>query len=137
MSAVQVKILERTAEYTVHVPEIDREHQHWFDVVNRLHAAMLAGEGVKSLAALLVETTRYTIHHFAHEEELMGSKRYPGFKAHIQQHEALRRKARGFVERFEHGETTMTIEFTLFLSEWIRGHVMSSDRRLGEYLSTL
>ncbi|MGA2117950.1 MAG: hypothetical protein ABSH56_24765 [Bryobacteraceae bacterium] len=30
----------------------------------------------------------------------------------------------------------MTIEFTLFLSAWIRRHVMTIDRRLGQYLTT-
>jgi hemerythrin len=40
-----VNILEWTPEYTVRVPEIDREHQVLFGVVNGLYEAMLNGKG--------------------------------------------------------------------------------------------
>jgi hemerythrin len=131
-----VKILEWTPEYAVQVAEIDREHQVWFDVVNRLHAAMLAGKGVEILGVLLAETTRYTSDHFAHEEQLMAAVDYPELRAHVQQHDGLRRQAREFRKRFERGEVTMTIELTLFLSAWIKQHTMTTDRQLGRYLST-
>jgi hemerythrin-like metal-binding protein len=79
---------------------------------------------------------QYTLDHFAHEEELMAAVHYPEFQAHLQQHDELRCKARGFGERFECGETTMTIELAVFLAEWIKQHTMTTDRRLGEYLSS-
>jgi hemerythrin-like metal-binding protein len=84
MSAIPVKILEWTPEYSVHVPEIDREHQTWFSVTNRLHEAMLAGEGTRILATLLAEITQYTLHHFANEEKLMAAVQYAGLRAHVQ-----------------------------------------------------
>ena len=64
----------------------------------------------------------------------MAASHYPGRQAHIQQHDALHRRAKTLIERFDRGEVTMTIELTLFLSEWIRKHTMTTDRRFGEYL---
>ena len=135
MSVVPKKILEWSPEYSVHVAEIDREHQIWFDLVNRLHEAMLAGKGVELLRTLSREMLKHTFDHFAHEEELMAAVRYPGLPSHLQQHDALRRSARAFMQRYERGEVTITIELMLFLSEWVKLHVTTTDRQLGEYIN--
>lgn len=136
MSVEPVKLLEWSAEYSVHVIEIDREHEKLFGIVNRLHAAMLAGRGNKILASLLTEITQYTFYHFTHEEQVMASVRYAGRERHVQEHDSLRQAAGAFVGRFERGEEALTIELTLFLSAWLRQHVMTSDLQLGEYINT-
>jgi hemerythrin len=118
----------------VHVPEIDREHRIWFATVDRLHQAMLAGKGKDLLKPLLAEANQYTLVHFAREEKLMADIHYPGIPDHAQQHAALTVKVQEFAGRYERGETTLTIELTLFLSEWIKRHVMTIDIRLGEYI---
>ena len=136
MAATPVKVLEWTPDYAVHVGELDREHQIWFDVVNRLHESMLAGEGTRILGKLLAETIQYTRDHFAHEEKWMAAVHYPELRAHVQQHDELRGEAQGFGERFARGEATMTIEFTLFLSAWIKRHIKGTDGLFGQYMST-
>jgi hemerythrin-like metal-binding protein len=96
---------------------------------------MLVGKGAEILASLLAQMTQYTLYHFAHEEELMAAAEYPQMQAHVRQHDELRETARRFAERFERGEIAMTIELTLFLSQWIRQHTMTTDRQMGEYLN--
>ena len=135
MSAVKLKILEWTPECAVNVPQIDQEHRIWFGAVNRLHEAMLDGKGKEHLRRVFAKMMQFTLDHFAHEEELMAAERYPGLQAHIQEHDELRSKARAFGERFERGETTMTIELMLCLSVSIKKQIMTTDRLLGEYLS--
>ncbi len=132
--SVPLKMLEWTSEYSVHVPEIDREHRIWFATVDRLHQAMLAGKGKDLLKPLLGEANQYTLVHFAREEKLMAAVRYPGLRDQVQEHHSLREKLGTFAERYERGEVTMTIELTLFLSEWLKRHVMTTDRRLGEFI---
>ena len=134
---VAVRIVEWTPEFAVGVREIDREHQNWFEILNRLHAAMLEGRGTQVLTSLFAEMTQYTLSHFAREEEFMKGVRYPEALEHTRQHEGLRRRTHAFVERFERGEVTMTIELSLFLAEWIRKHIITSDRLLGEYVQAL
>lgn len=135
MEAVPMKLLEWSAENSIHEEEFDREHQLWFDLVNRLHQAMLAGKGVELLRTLAHELMAHTLAHFTHEEQLMEVENYPGFAAHAQMHQELRRAAAVFMQRFEGGETTLTIELLHFLSEAVPGHIMTADRRLGEYLN--
>jgi hemerythrin-like metal-binding protein len=96
---------------------------------------MLAGKWAEVVEALLAETTEYVSYHFGHEEQLMAAADYPELRAHVGQHDGLRRQAREFRERFERGEATITIELTLFLSAWLKQHTMTTDRQLGRYLS--
>jgi hemerythrin len=134
MSTVAAKLLEWTPEHSVHVPAIDREHQKFFDMLNRLHAAMLEGKGKAILETLLAEVNGYAFYHFAHESQLMTAVHYPELREHVKEHEDLRRTAETYQERFARGEATMTIELTLFLAEWIKRHLMTTDLRLGEFL---
>jgi len=134
MPTAAVSMLEWTPEFTVHVPEIDRDHQFQFGLVNRLHEAMLAGQGAKILGTLLAELTKFTMNHFANEEKIMADMRYPEMLAHVQQHDQIRRKVTEVEARFERGETAITIELMLFLSDWLRNHTMVNDRRLGDYI---
>lgn len=134
MAATPVKIIEWAPEYSVHVEEIDREHQKWFDMLNRLHAAMLEGRGQEQLRVLMADMTWYALEHIAHEEALMASTHYPDYRTHVRQHEALRSRSQEFAERVERGETTVTIEVTVFLTAWIKQHILTSDLRLAEHL---
>ena len=134
MSVEPTKILEWTPEYTVHVPEIDREHQLLFGLVSRLHEAMLAGQGTKILGTFFAELMKFTRSHFASEEKIMASMRYPEMLAHIQQHDQIRRRMAEVEARFERGETAITIELMLVISDWLRNHTMVTDRRLGDYI---
>jgi hemerythrin-like metal-binding protein len=95
---------------------------------------MLAGKGQRVVAPLLAEVDRYTFEHFAHEEELMAAVRYPEMRHQVQEHDELRRKTSEFQKRYEAGETTLTIELTVFLSEWLKNHIMRTDRQLGDYI---
>jgi methanogenic corrinoid protein MtbC1 len=72
--------------------------------------------------------------HFANEEKIMVGLRYPEMLAHVQQHDQIRRKVAEVEARFERGETAITIELMLFLSDWLRNHTMVIDRRLGDYI---
>jgi hemerythrin-like metal-binding protein len=134
MSVEPVEIMEWTPEYSVHVEEIDREHQFEFGLVSCLHKAMLAGQGAEILGTLLAELAEFTMNHFANEEKIMVAMRYPEMLAHVQQHEGLRRRVTDVVARFERGETAVTIELMLFLTDWLRNHTMVTDHRLGDFI---
>jgi len=134
MPTAAVQMLEWTPEFALHVPEIDRDHQFEFGLVNRLHEAMLAGQGTDILGTILAELTNFTRKHFADEEKIMADLRYPEMRAHVQQHDQIRRRVAEVEARFDRGETAITIELMLFLTDWLRNHTMVTDRRLGDFI---
>ena len=136
MSTVSVQIANWSPEYLVHNVEIDRQNQIFFNLAKRLHEAMLLGKGKEIIGTILAQMKTHASDYRTYEESLMEAVHYPEFQAHVQQHEELERKTRLLFERFERGETTMTIELALFLSSWIEQHIMTDDRQLAEYLST-
>ncbi len=127
-------ILKWSPKYTVRIAQIDREHEGWFLLINQLHGAMLAGEGTRVVNALVGEITQYTAVHLAHEEAIMLESRYPDARQHIESHNEFRQRVASFEDRLMRGETTLTIELTLFMAEWIKQHIRTVDRRLGDYL---
>jgi hemerythrin len=136
MSAIPVKTLERCPEDALGVAEIDRAHEVAFGILHRLQAAMLVGKGKDVLPAVLAEMRQFAFDLIAQEEELMAGVQYPELRAHVAQHDELRRNVGGFAKRFASGELTMTIELTLFLAEWLQHHFTIDDRRLAGYLNT-
>jgi len=121
------------AQYSVQNAEIDREHQEWFALINGVHKALLNGAGKGILRTVLAETTQYTFGHFAHEEELMCEINYPGRQQHILEHQELVNCAREFADRFESGQNATTLEYLVFLADWVKEHTTTTDRELGQY----
>jgi len=127
-------LLEWDPRYTVHVADIDREHQAWFALINGVHKAVINGTGHDILRTVLAETTQYTFSHFAHEEALMSELDYPESEDHILAHQDLSRRAREFTDRLENGQSATMLEFLVFLSEWAKHHTTTIDRKLGAYV---
>jgi len=129
-------VFQWTRDNAVGIEDIDREHQRLFSLAERMHQAMLAGRGREFLPSLLAGLISYTADHLSREERLMERIGYPGLAEHRRQHAELRANVRALQARSASGETTMTIEATQLLMEWLKRHATASDRRIGEYLTT-
>jgi hemerythrin-like metal-binding protein len=124
------------ADYAVGIRQVDQEHQQLFMLAERLHRAMLEGNGKAILVNLLSRLVDYTCYHFVHEEQLMERIHYPGYRQHQQEHKDLRSRVREMQDRTASGEVTMTIDVAQFLMEWVKHHIIASDRRIGNYMTT-
>ena len=83
-------LIQWSPQLSVGVAEMDRQHQHLVGLINRLHDAMVRGEGAEILGPVLDEVVRYTHTHFAAEERLLAARKYP----HLADHKALARSVR-------------------------------------------
>ncbi len=68
-------LFEWSDDYSVGVAGMDRHHQKIFDMLNRLHAAMLQGKAVDMIGNIIRELLDYTKYHFGEEEKLMERDR--------------------------------------------------------------
>ncbi len=119
-----------TEAYSVDDPEIDRQHKKLFGYADDLHRAMLSGTGKQILERLLANLVAYTREHFSHEEQLMARIGYPDRDAHVREHVELTRQVTEFQQRFACGQVAMTVEISQFLSQWLKHHISTVDRRL-------
>jgi hemerythrin-like metal-binding protein len=136
MSTAAMQVAQQSPECLVHHVEMDRQHQILFDLDNRLQEAMLLGKGKEIVGVILARISSLGPEHNAYEERIMKDAHYPESREHIRQHEELAHTGRSLLERFESGETAMTIELAVFISSAIKRHIMTADRRLAEYLNS-
>ena len=121
---------------SVGVKEIDDQHKKLVDLANQLNDAMKAGHGKDAIGSILVELVRYTQSHFAFEEKLMDTHKYPATEKHKAEHKDLVKSVGDFKAQFDRGDATLTTSVMNFLRDWLTKHILSSDRALGRDLNT-
>jgi hemerythrin len=123
------------SSYSVGVQSLDGQHQNLFDMLNELHAAMLAGQAREATGKLLEKLICYTRSHFAAEEQMMMATHYPGFSRHRQIHVQLTKQVDEFVDRYERGESALSIHLLTFLRDWLTKHIQHEDREYGPWMN--
>jgi hemerythrin-like metal-binding protein len=124
--------LEWTVADSVGNDEIDREHQTWFSIVNRLDEAVKSGASQDAIEYVLTAVIEYTRVHFSHEEEEMRRAGFPGFEAHKKIHDE-------FVDRMERmaelvHSPDLVERLVRATRRWLIHHIRTVDR---EYVGHL
>jgi hemerythrin-like metal-binding protein len=113
--------------------DIDQQHQHLVEIVNELHDAMVKKDRA-AVSKVLNELVGYTVSHFAFEEKLMDQYGISTAAAHKAEHKKLVAEVSAFKTKFDTGSAAVTIELMGFLSDWLRNHILKTDRGLVQEL---
>lgn len=117
-------------QYCTGHQEIDTQHQALFELVNRIHAAAIAGNGPSAaIRAMLVEFVARAREHFALEEELMRAWNYPNYPMHCATHRNLCNKVQSTLEKFDRDPATFSQELPQVLADWMVHHIQGEDRQ--------
>lgn len=111
--------------------QIDADHQHIFDIANRLQAEILEPPEYSIVGEVLVELIEHTDAHFMREEAVMLARHFPGYEAHKREHQAMMQKVNELHRRFMDGHGNLSVEVSDFLRNWLVRHILSSDLELG------
>jgi hemerythrin-like metal-binding domain len=122
-------------EYAVGVPEIDDQHQKLFKMINDLNEAMALGRGKDVLDRILAGLVDYTARHFQTEEYYMEKANYPELESHREVHKRLTDKVHEMVDRYKTGEAGLGIELLDFLQDWLKKHILGTDKKYAPYLA--
>ena len=122
--------------YSVNVAELDRQHQGLFAIVNELNDALVTGEGAAVINSVLRRLVEYTRNHFAAEEALMTQHRFPALLTHCAEHDKFTRLVAKFVEDYRTGKSGVSVSLLLFLQNWLKEHVLVSDKAYSSFLNT-
>jgi len=122
-------------KYSVGVRALDEQHTGLFQTLNDLHAAMLKGQAQSLTGPLLRKLVEYTRRHFAAEESMLVSTRYPELAAHREKHRELTKQVEEYVSRFEKGEITLNLSLMNFLRDWLTNHIQKTDKEYGPWLN--
>lgn len=127
-------LIEWRDNLSVNIREVDVQHKKLIAMLNELHDAMMKGKGREVLNNILNGMAEYTVTHFATEERLMREYNYPGYVKHKYEHDQFVKKVYEFKEKLGKGQIS-TIEVLNYLSNWLKTHILGSDKKIGEYLT--
>jgi hemerythrin-like metal-binding protein len=114
---------------------MDSQHTVLFGMLNDLHEAMMKGHAQKIAGDLLRKLLDYTRKHFAAEEALMTSTRYPELGQHQTLHRELVKQVEEFAVRYERGESSLNLQLLNFLRDWLTNHIQKEDHKYGPWLT--
>lgn len=123
-------------EYSVNIKEIDDQHKKLVGMINELHEAMVQKKAKEVLGSVLAKLVSYTATHFANEERLMQGNGYPEFAEHKEKHEKMTAKVIALQKDWQAGKTTLGIEVSQFLKDWLDKHILGTDRKYAPFLNS-
>lgn len=120
------------AKYSVHVPNMDAEHQRIIKCMNVLHELHTSKAPLPRLTAAMEDLAKVTVKHFADEEAHMARIGFPDLAKHKIVHQHLLGKVLDYKARFD-SSGKLTDEFFAFLKMWLKSHICGIDIKYGEF----
>jgi len=120
---------------SVGIAELDEDHRHLVELVNRLYATMKGKRGKEEIGSILDDLIRYTADHFGREERLFSKYGYPDSERHNRIHRKLVEQVSAFREDFARGTAMVDMELLNFLRDWLVNHIKIEDKKYGPFLN--
>lgn len=127
--------LQWSEQFSVGIPEIDEQHKTLFDLINKIHTAILERRGSAACAEVLDELVSYTRVHFGLEQNLMRSGKFPGYAAHCALHHSLVAEVESMQSKIRSGKAAISFELLHFLRNWLTGHILTEDMKYAAFFS--
>jgi hemerythrin-like metal-binding protein len=115
--------------FSVGVEELDNHHKQLISMINELYFAMSNDRGQQVVESIIKDMLDYAKMHFKVEEGLMKKCEYLGSLQHYREHEKFVAKAQDMAQRSEEGEFVLSFEVIQFLSDWLRNHILETDKK--------
>jgi len=120
-------------QWSVLVDDMDDEHHTIINYCNEIHTKVAHGAKQEETLPILKELATFTIKHFKDEEELMRTHAFPGLNDQLRAHTALLDSVTEVIQNIENGVHINLIEVIIFLTGWLKGHILEEDLKYGEY----
>jgi hemerythrin len=121
-------------KYSVGIKALDSQHRAMMRILNELHAAAMRGKAREVASSLLGQWVSLANGHFATEEELMESTRYPGLAGHRAKHQELSGQVAEFASRHEQDDATVYTPLLYFVRDYQTKHMQTEDREYAPWL---
>jgi hemerythrin-like metal-binding protein len=127
-----------TDTYSVHIKEIDEQHQHFFELVNEIDDIVKTQQaGDRDVLMRKVEELGdYAFYHLSTEEQLFKKYGYPEARVHIDFHNLYRDKMADFITEV-HNPTanlfSLAGELSDFSGSWLKNHIITVDQKYSAF----
>jgi hemerythrin len=125
-----------SSEFRFGWPDLDREHQDLFDLVNRLNAAIMVGLPSSELALGLATLAEAAKTHFQSEEILMLASGSAQYQPHKLDHDRMLVEIQRVRDRVASGHTLPSELLALFVQSWLTHHISKFDLEMVAFQRT-
>ncbi|KPA18911.1 cyclic nucleotide-binding protein [Candidatus Magnetomorum sp. HK-1] len=121
-------------EYAVNIKEMDDDHIQLLEAANSLYQLIGSDDQTKFLEKL-DELINIAQRHFQNEEVLMKNNQFPEYKIHHKKHKRIISEANEVLKKIKNNRYEIDTDFLDFLKDWVINHILTEDRKYGEYIN--
>jgi hemerythrin-like metal-binding protein len=126
--------LEWNEGLSVHIPEIDAEHQQFLRLIYELNEAIIGRMDVQEIKKRMQFLLDDAVKHFAHEEALFREWGYPEANEHALRHAQALQSLSEIMRHFDRGGVDYEwIDAGLKVKEALIGHMLNEDMKYRDY----
>ena len=120
-----------TDEFLIGIEELDYEHRALIEDINRLHRELLEQVDMDRVGETLGSIHARMLAHFALEERVMVSRKYPYYQEHKAEHERLLDEYTEFMTKLGRDPNFSDREaIEGILRQWIVDHIVARDKKM-------
>jgi len=121
-------------KYLIGMQQFDDDHRHLVKILNELCGLYLSQKFENGkVEAMLDSLFKYSVEHFANEENWMRESDYPGLEIHTIDHERFVSRLSEFSRKVKNAGGGLTLDMISFLRVWLVSHILQTDSALGEF----
>ncbi|MGC8765754.1 MAG: bacteriohemerythrin [Brevinematia bacterium] len=130
-----MSLIEWNDSFSVNNETIDKQHRGLIELLNGLSTEFDEQREKRLLENTIEKLFDYTKYHFSIEEYLMRQANFPDYEKHKAEHDAFVKKVKDFISNFIDGREGLTREIVDFLMEWVKNHILKTDKEYIPFLS--
>ena len=121
------------------VTEIDRQHRILVDTLSEAQVKLTSEMDDPLFEQITRDLLAYAIYHFNTEEQLMQKYSYDTgapeeARSHLAAHRGFSEQVVALRGEAHSGEPNSRKELLVFLKDWLTNHIMTTDKRLGQFI---
>jgi len=123
-----MKQIEWNIQFSVGVPELDKQHIRLFELANRLAKHLHHADAKKIIDETIRDLKAYTDTHFKFEEAILEKAHYESLEEHRKIHALMRTRLDLFIAQMQQGFFDKS-EFAEFVEHWLTLHILGEDMK--------
>lgn len=118
-----------SSDYEFGIPEIDEQHKHFLELLNRFYDGLIEQAEKDQLVALLNEAIDYSHYHFSEEEKLMQDIGYEALIDQKKMHSDIEDKIENFKDKIIMDKLVLSKAITNELKSLFDSHILIEDKK--------
>ncbi len=116
------------------IASIDAQHISLFESAKYLHQTFRDQTASEGIAHTLNHLVAYCATHFEDEEGYMIQRSFPRLHEHQAEHRKLMSRVFHLRDRYVAGETSVAMDLSILIADWLRDHILKFDQAFAEYV---